>query len=1298
MERKTNKIISLMLCFVMLAGLMPTYVTTPKAHAESEEKVLYSCDFDSEDSVKDWTFYDYDGDGRNWIHKIKPCDDSDSGEYVLASYTYDYHPGNLIPNNYAYMPEFTLPAESKITLSYTVYARDTDNYAEHYSVGVYTKEDGFTVLREETLKMGEDRFHPSKRTLDLSKWAGQTVEIYFRHHNSVNVSCICIDDILVKSRELSYEEVEALSFYQLKDLMDNAPTNGVVRTIKLGCDISVTQDTDGFELKLTDENQNVELDLNGKKLYRKSKSNTDQFMITLEKGTLTLTDSSKGAGELYADITYTGKTSYTVVPCAIRNRGGTLIIEEGQYRSDGSLISAVTVDGGDTVINGGIFNGKQYAFVANGYGQEGTTITINGGEFHGTKYGIFMGGNLFEQNNSTYKASINNAVSYSPVFFATFESTVPSHITPNTVVTAYDKNGNVKETYEYGMKYDQDYISNEIMLSGYKIEFKTKPAITQIPIEIPVPRPDALVASLEEISYSDSKGYTVKDIQWFNESNTYLFAGAKFKENVSYKIELYIEADEGEWFSKNLSATVNGQKAEASVSYESCTEGAIVYTFPPTEAIKLTGKVQFTSSANPGQPIAFIVKDLPKELDESKLSYKWQERVGFRWMDISGDNAQIKNFVPSADMLNKEIRVYIYAEGCTGAIVSNAITVSKLSNPAVPKEPTLLVTGSDFTTLHVYTTPGQEYVYRDSNVSDTSTINWNEGKIDLETGDVTGLNLGSTYYVYTRITETETTQPSKAVKSNSIKMSDPQYLQKVTLEGYTSYGKGNTIFIPKGESITIKVNKEPSSAQKWSNFTFKSPASTDLFTVTSGSSAPSGDMPSEITLTAGSKTGYGSMGAYVNGNMSINYGTWSVIVYDNDNISSVAKAVSNTEYNDITLNIGDSYTPEKPSVTLAPSQANSLFTKLEWHVCGKVIDSVSFTPQYDATENPYIKVNKETGEVTALQSSESLEGNEKYYTYVAYFAVNESTGDRIQIDSYRVNINEAQEIPVESITIMPDSVTLAPGKDKTLIATVNPINTTVSDTVAWSKISGSDNISVDLLGKVTISQSAKDGETATIQAAYGGKTATCVVTVSIKKYEITVTDGTAYIDSDTIITEAQAGCVVTIKANKAPEGKVFNKWVVVNGFINSSSNPEFDAYSETTQLNMPSWDIEIKATYTYEKSFNTEDWYSDEENHWKLDEFGLIIDKAAHEFGDDGVCNICGYGKHGEAVYGDVNNDGKVNMEDVTSLQKIIAKLTTHESYGGNSELNSDCNHDGKVNMEDVVHIQKYLAKLIPEL
>lgn len=58
---------------------------------------------------------------------------------------------------------------------------------------------------------------------------------------------------------------------------------------------------------------------------------------------------------------------------------------------------------------------------------------------------------------------------------------------------------------------------------------------------------------------------------------------------------------------------------------------------------------------------------------------------------------------------------------------------------------------------------------------------------------------------------------------------------------------------------------------------------------------------------------------------------------------------------------------------------------------------------------------------------------------------------------------------------------------------------------------------------------------------------------------------------------------------------------------------------------------------------------------------------------------------------GDVNLDGKVNIKDVTAIQKHIAfvKALSDEGY----KL-ADFKVDGKVNIKDATAIQKFLAKL----
>ena len=78
----------------------------------------------------------------------------------------------------------------------------------------------------------------------------------------------------------------------------------------------------------------------------------------------------------------------------------------------------------------------------------------------------------------------------------------------------------------------------------------------------------------------------------------------------------------------------------------------------------------------------------------------------------------------------------------------------------------------------------------------------------------------------------------------------------------------------------------------------------------------------------------------------------------------------------------------------------------------------------------------------------------------------------------------------------------------------------------------------------------------------------------VDKYDITVTDGKATIGAGTEISKAAEGTTVTLTANAAPSGKVFDKWVVESGDITLA-----DASSATTTFTMPAGAVSVKATY-----------------------------------------------------------------------------------------------------------------------
>ena len=177
------------------------------------------------------------------------------------------------------------------------------------------------------------------------------------------------------------------------------------------------------------------------------------------------------------------------------------------------------------------------------------------------------------------------------------------------------------------------------------------------------------------------------------------------------------------------------------------------------------------------------------------------------------------------------------------------------------------------------------------------------------------------------------------------------------------------------------------------------------------------------------------------------------------------------------------------------------------------------------------------------------------------------------------------------------------------------------------------------------------------------------------EYDITVTDGKATIGAGTEISKAAEGTTVTLTANAAPSGQVFDKWVVVSGSITLA-----DANSATTTFTMPASAVSVKATYkaaphthtfdqeiikdaalktaadcthdaVYYKScscgaISTDDadtftdtdsalghdwpeegsWSKDADKHWyECSRCHLKKDEAAHDYGDDDICDICTY-------------------------------------------------------------------------
>ena len=199
-------------------------------------------------------------------------------------------------------------------------------------------------------------------------------------------------------------------------------------------------------------------------------------------------------------------------------------------------------------------------------------------------------------------------------------------------------------------------------------------------------------------------------------------------------------------------------------------------------------------------------------------------------------------------------------------------------------------------------------------------------------------------------------------------------------------------------------------------------------------------------------------------------------------------------------------------------------------------------------------------------------------------------------------------------------------------------------------------------------------------------------------YAVTVTGGTATVAAGTPITDkVEQNTVVTVTADAPETGKVFDKWVVLEGNVTLA-----DATKATTTFTMPASAVKLEATYkdvppshTHNltlvdenpatcttpgnKAYYTcdgcdkwfedatgsvditdktsviltanghtpSDWKSDADNHWKeCTRCGDKTELEAHDFGTDNECDICGYKKEAVPSYDDDDDDYVSSTKD----------------------------------------------------
>ena len=66
-------------------------------------------------------------------------------------------------------------------------------------------------------------------------------------------------------------------------------------------------------------------------------------------------------------------------------------------------------------------------------------------------------------------------------------------------------------------------------------------------------------------------------------------------------------------------------------------------------------------------------------------------------------------------------------------------------------------------------------------------------------------------------------------------------------------------------------------------------------------------------------------------------------------------------------------------------------------------------------------------------------------------------------------------------------------------------------------------------------------------------------------------------------------------------------------------------------------------------------------------------------------------GEPDDYMPGDITDDGKVNIDDVTALQRYLAEFAGIDKT--RVEKCGDVNRDGKINIDDVTFMQRFLAE-----
>ena len=808
-------------------------------------------------------------------------------------------------------------------------------------------------------------------------------------------------------------------------------------------------------------------------------------------------------------------SGYTLKAENSKDRGGRVIIEGGEF--DGCVkLTGSQAENGSVQISGGTFKKDVQVLYEAEENNSNPAVTVSGGTFEGNVYlqywpwkeSLYM---PYRLNGGTFKGMVDLYADWT-----IYEREEPEG-NPNIALGLDQCFGYSAVVTEKGA-FASNHIKNAILIKHDKTEQTTQATYELLlqgsasnPVQI-IPNAWGMMESVTldgttPINYAkdwkgavekmdNSTAHTIK-FKWKPLATELVNAG------YSYRVECdrYISGNKTPTTDKNITGTeysftipagadpkvysfalhLNLKKDDSPYNVGIYSNEHIVKLVVNQAPVvvpdpTLAGNVYYTSGIVYGRSISTGTGNLPTGFDRDKLLYQWQRSKdgGSTWADIDG--ATRGSYTPvEADMgENVRIRVKITAEGYLGEIVGAAVKVSKAANNDYPEVIKLeaVKNGEDYTGFKITNFDSDcEYVY-----STTDTPNWSANQITSDT--VTGLTSNTTYYVFARFKGTNTHAAGSIVSKNSIKLYKNVSLDRVSLEGYDS---GNTIYIKKGESVTLKVSADPSNANSWSEITFKDSSNTtpSNIAISNGTITASGTtataFPNDYSITiTGVSTGSATLDASYSGPTQPYYGRWYVTVYDGSTVANALRLENVYTYENITLSENDEAELPTELPKLLPEDSGY---KPEWRIV-KVGSGATYS---ESDEN----ITLENGKIKPIKAHTGSAS-----TRLELVAVNGTTVKSLSPSSvFNVTVTEAPTITLTGVTVAPKKVNLELNATYQLSAVKEPVNATGS--LSWSS-DKPDIATVSSTGEVT----AKAQGTAIITVSCGDKKATCTVTVA----------------------------------------------------------------------------------------------------------------------------------------------------------------------------------------------------------